>query len=34
MYTIIGIVEINGAPQLLKMRNPWALEEYEGPWND
>ena len=36
-YTIIGAVafEYKGVQQkLLKMRNPWATENYNGPWND
>lgn len=37
-YTILGVQELkaggNVVHRLLKMRNPWGKERYEGPWND
>jgi len=32
-YTLISAVQVNGT-KLLKMRNPWATERYDGPWSD
>ena len=32
-YTVIGVAEYNGE-QLIKMRNPWGVEKYTGPWSD
>jgi len=37
-YTILGAVELqkDGQPyeKLVKLRNPWAKEQYDGPWSD
>ena len=37
-YTLLGIQELkkNGkvVEQLIKLRNPWGKEQYNGPWND
>ena len=37
-YTILGAVELkkDGQPyaKLVKLRNPWAKEQYSGPWSD
>jgi len=37
-YTILGTVELKAGntviQQLVKMRNPWGREKYDGPWND
>ena len=36
-YTILSahVVETaNGTVQLLKLRNPWGFEMYNGPWSD
>jgi hypothetical protein len=37
-YTILDAIEVtkNGEPyqKLVKMRNPWGIEGYTGPWKD
>ena len=38
-YTLLGCYEIKDSSgrtveKLLRMRNPWATEKYNGPWND
>ena len=37
-YTVYGVIDLqqNGqsVQRLLKMRNPWGVEQYSGPWND
>lgn len=33
-YTILGVASLAGGPDLVKLRNPWAKEEYTGPFND
>lgn len=37
-YTILGITELKAGNtvlhQLIKMRNPWGKEMYNGPWHD
>lgn len=32
-YTVLGVTEVDGN-KLVKMRNPWGAEKYEGPWSD
>jgi hypothetical protein len=32
-YTLIGTAQFNGE-FLVKIRNPWGSERYEGPWSD
>lgn len=32
-YSLIGAYELNGH-KVLKMRNPWSSERYNGPWSD
>ena len=32
-YTALGVVETDGN-KLIKMRNPWASEQYTGAWCD
>ena len=37
-YTVLGAIELtkDGQPyeKLVKLRNPWAKEQYSGPWSD
>lgn len=37
-YTLLGVQELKAGSvvlhQLIKMRNPWGKERYDGPWND
>lgn len=38
-YTVLGAYELKDesgkvVEQLVYMRNPWALEQYTGPWRD
>ena len=33
-YTIIQTYELNNGLKLLKMRNPWGTEQYNGPYSD
>lgn len=37
-YTLLGIQELTEGGevvhQLIKLRNPWGKEQYQGPWND
>lgn len=32
-YTIVGAFDLNG-DKVLKIRNPWGSEKYNGPWRD
>lgn len=32
-FTLLDTVELQGT-QLVKIRNPWSIEAYNGPWND
>lgn len=32
-YTVLGVYEYKGT-KLVKMRNPWSVECYDGPWSD
>lgn len=32
-YTLLGAYTLKGE-KVLKMRNPYALEGYKGPWSD
>jgi hypothetical protein len=37
IYTILDAQEINvngKKEKLIKLRNPWSLETYTGPWSD
>jgi len=33
VYTILGCIEVDGQ-KLIRIRNPWGYEFYQGPWND
>ena len=36
-YTVLACYELttdNGKVRLVKMRNPWGVEQYTGPWSD
>lgn len=33
-YTLVGAIELSNGQKLVKMRNPWGSEHYDGPWND
>jgi len=37
-YTLLGIQELTQdgevVQQLIKLRNPWGKEQYDGPWKD
>jgi hypothetical protein len=33
VYTTIGTATYDGE-QLVKLRNPWGAEDYNGPWSD
>ena len=32
-YTLLDTAVVNGT-QIIKMRNPWDSESYNGPWSD
>ena len=33
-YTMLGAIKLSGGPELVKMRNPHAEENYTGPFRD
>ena len=33
-FTINGTVKLSDGTKLIKIRNPWGSEWYEGPWSD
>jgi hypothetical protein len=33
-YTLLGARELKDGTKLLKMRNPWGSENYNGPYSD
>ena len=33
-YTVIGVTEAVPGQRLVKVRNPWGVEQYTGPWCD
>jgi len=38
-YTLLGVQELKASNgnilhRLIKMRNPWGKERYDGPWSD
>jgi len=33
-YTVLGVVELSNGVKLVKVRNPFAIDNYTGPWND
>jgi len=33
-YSILGAIKLSTGDKLLKIRNPWAREEYNGPFRD
>lgn len=37
-YTLVGVVDLKkdgvSHQKLVKLRNPWGQEMYEGPWKD
>jgi len=33
-YTLLGAIELTNGPKLLKVRNPWGKERYDGPFSD
>lgn len=33
-YTVIGVMTLSNGVKLVKVRNPWGSEYYEGPWGD
>lgn len=33
-YSLLDIVDLEDGPTLVKMRNPWSSEKYNGPWSD
>ena len=33
-YTTLGVIELSDGVRLVKMRNPWAKEDYTGRWCD
>lgn len=34
LYTLLGAVELSNGVRLLKLRNPWGSEMYNGPYSD
>ena len=33
-YTVLGVADdISGLPKLIKLRNPWGMQRYNGPWS-
>lgn len=33
-YTVLSVLTLSDGTQLLKIRNPWGTENYNGPWSD
>jgi len=33
-YTVLGVKELSNGVKLVKLRNPWGLEGYNGDWSD
>lgn len=33
-YTFLGTVQLSNGQKLAHVRNPWAVEKYNGPWSD
>ena len=33
-FSVLGTVKLSNGTKLLKIRNPWAVELYKGPWSD
>jgi len=33
-YTLIDLVVLSDGTKLVKMRNPYGKEQYEGEWSD
>lgn len=33
-YTLLGTIQLKGGPKLIKLRNPWGKEKYNGPFRD
>ncbi len=33
VYTVLGAYDLSDV-KLVRIRNPWGLENYDGPWND
>ena len=34
LYTVLGAKKLSTGEKLVKLRNPWGMEKYTGPWND
>lgn len=34
LYTVLGSHTLSNGAELVKMRNPWGVEKYNGPYND
>ena len=32
-YTVLGVLDFPGLPKLIKLRNPWGEQKYNGPWS-
>ena len=33
-YTVLGVMDgVSGIPKLIKLRNPWGKQQYNGPWS-
>lgn len=33
-YTMLDTLTLSNGQRLIKMRNPWGSETYNGPWGD